>query len=98
MSKVKVVLYGEMNTKIYDGEIYTLTATILGKSQEEFSLLGHLYEPFYSDACQGIGVGVEIAVMLKKLIDDGILPQTERTLRLIFSMERYGYLEEVKWF
>lgn len=91
MSRGKVVLHGEMNTKIYDGEIYTITATIPGKSQEEFALLGHLYEPFYSDDCQGFGVGVEIGIMLKKLIDDGVLPQPERTLRLIFSMERYGF-------
>lgn len=91
LSEGKVVLHGEMNTKLYDGEIYTVTATIPGKSKEEFALLAHLYEPFYSDDCQGFGVGVEVAIMLKKLIDDGILPQPEKTLRLIFSMERYGF-------
>lgn len=91
MSKGKVVLHGEMNTKIYDGEIYTVTATIPGKSKDEIAVLGHLYEPFFSDDCQGFGAGVEIAIMLKKLIDDGILPKPERTLRLIFSMERYGF-------
>lgn len=86
-----VKLHGEMNTRIFDGEIYTVTATIPGRSDEEFALLGHLYEPFYSDDAQGFGVGVEIALMLKKLVDDGILPQPEKTLRLVFSMERYGY-------
>jgi len=91
LSKGKVVLHGKMNTRIYDGEMYTLTATIPGKSQDEFALLGHLYEPFHSDDCQGFGVGVEVALMLKKLIDDGVLPQPEKTLRLIFSMERYGF-------
>lgn len=91
LSEGSVKLHGEMNTKIYDGEIYTVTATIPGKSDEEFALLGHLYEPFYSDDAQGFGVGVEVALMLKKLIDDGTLPQPEKTLRLIFSMERYGY-------
>lgn len=91
LAKGKVILRGEMNTKIYDGEIYTVTATIPGKSQDEFALLGHLYEPFYADDCQGFGVGVEVAVMLKKLIDEGILPQPQRTLRLVFSMERYGF-------
>ncbi|MBR5507565.1 MAG: hypothetical protein IKV88_05915, partial [Clostridia bacterium] len=91
LSKGKVYLHGELNTKLYDGEMYTVTATIPGKSEDEFALLGHLYEPFYSDDCQGFGVGVEIALILKKLIDDGVLPQPERTLRLIFSMERYGF-------
>lgn len=91
LSKGKVVLHGEMNTKLYDGEIYTVTATIPGKSQDEYAILGHLYEPFYSDDCQGFAVGVEVARMLKKLIEDGVLPQPEKTLRLIFSMERYGY-------
>lgn len=91
LAKGKVIVHGEMNTKIYDGEIYTLTATIPGKSQDEFAILGHLYEPFHSDDCQGFGIGVEVAIMLKKLIDDGVLPQPEKTLRLIFSMERYGF-------
>lgn len=91
LSKGKVILHGEMNTKLYDGELYTLTATIPGKSEDEFALLGHLYEPFHSDDSQGFGVGVEVAVILKKLIDEGVLPQPERTLRLVFSMERYGF-------
>lgn len=91
LSKGKVVLHGEMNTRIYDGEIYSVTATIPGKSDEEFALLGHLYEPFYADDCQGFAVGVEIALLLKQLIAEGILPQPEKTLRLIFSMERYGF-------
>lgn len=91
LSKGKVVLHGEMNTKLYDGEIYTVTACIPGKSEEEFALLGHLYEPFCTDDCQGFGVGIEVAIMLKKLIDDGVLPEPEKTLRLVFSMERYGY-------
>lgn len=91
LAKGKVVLHGEMNTELYDGEIYTVTATLPGRTQDEFAILGHLYEPFRSDDCQGFGVGVEVAIMLKKLIDDGVLPQPEKTLRLIFSMERYGY-------
>ena len=91
LAKGKVVLHGEMNTKLYDGEIYTVTATISGKSQDEFALLGHLYEPFRSDDSQSFGIGVEVAIMLKKLIDDGILPKPEKTLRLVFSMERYGF-------
>ncbi len=91
LSKGKVVLHGVMDTKLYDGEIYTVTATIPGKSDDEFALLAHLYEPFYSDDSQGFGVGVEIAIMLKKLIDDGVLPKPEKTLRIIFSMERYGF-------
>lgn len=91
LAQGKVVLHGDMRTKLYDGEIYTVTATIPGKSQEEFALLAHLYEPFYTDDCQGFAAGVEIAIMLKKLIDDGILPQPEKTLRLVFSMERYGF-------
>ena len=91
LSKGKVVLHGEMNTKLYDGEIFTVTATIPGKSREEFALLGHLYEPFYADDCQGFAVGVEVALLLKQLIDNGTLPQPEKTLRLVFSMERYGF-------
>lgn len=91
LSKGKVILHGKMNTKIYDGEIYTVTATIPGKTDDEFAVLGHLYEPFRTDDCQGFAVGVEVAIMIKELIDAGVLPKPEKTLRLIFSMERYGY-------
>lgn len=91
LSKGKVVLHGEMNTKLYDGDIYTVTATIPGESEDEYAILGHLYEPFQSDDCQGFAVGVEVARMLNKLIADGVLPKPKKTLRLIFSMERYGY-------
>ena len=87
----RVVLHGEVNAKLYDGEIYTVTATIPGKSAEEFALLGHLYEPFHTDDCQGFAVGVEVGLLLKQLIDNGTLPKPEKTLRLIFSMERYGF-------
>lgn len=91
LARGPVLLHGTMNTRLYDGEIYTVTATIPGRSREEFALLGHLYEPFRSDDCQGFAVGVEVALLLKQLIDRGVLPQPERTLRLIFSMERYGF-------
>lgn len=91
LSKGSVVLHGEMNTRLYDGEIYTVTATIPGKSEDEFAILAHMYEPFASDDSQGFGVGVEVGIMLKKLIDEGVLPQPEKTIRLIFSMERYGF-------
>ena len=91
LSRGKVVLHGEMNTKLYDGEIYTVTATIPGKTDDEFAILAHLYEPFRSDDCQGFAAGVEVAILIKKLIDDGVLPKPERTLRIIFSMERYGF-------
>ena len=91
LSKGSVVLHGEMNTKVYDGEIYSVTATVPGKSEEEFAILGHMYEPFASDDSQGFAVGLEVGIMLKKLIDDGVLPKPEKTLRLIFSMERYGF-------
>lgn len=63
LAKGKVVLHGQMNTKLYDGEIYTVTATIPGKSEDEFAILGHLYEPFHSDDCQGFGIGVEVATI-----------------------------------
>lgn len=91
LAKGPVLLRGTMNTRLYDGEIYTVTATVPGKSPEEFALLGHLYEPFRADDCQGFAVGVEVALLLKTLIDKGILPQPEKTLRLVFSMERYGF-------
>ncbi|MBE6364538.1 MAG: DUF4910 domain-containing protein [Lentisphaerae bacterium] len=87
-----LTLHGEMYSKVYDGEIYTVTGTIPGKSSEEVALIAHLYEPFVNDDASGFAFLCEVARVLKA----GNF-QPEKTLRLIFSMELYGtaaYLKE----
>lgn len=78
-------------TRISDGEIYTLTGLLPGKSREEITLIAHMYEPFLPDDAAGGVIICELARALKALISEGILPPLERSLRIVLSMERYGY-------
>lgn len=81
----KITVHAEMNTRIYDGEVYTVTGIIPGESQEEYALVAHLYEPFASDDAIGFAVGCEFG---RQLLARGVRPR--KTLRVIYSMEYYG--------
>lgn len=87
----KIFVHAEMNTKIYDGEIYTVTATIPGESEEEYALFSHMYEPFLGDNATGFGIGVEIGRIAKTLIQNRQNHLFKKTLRVVFSMEQYGF-------
>ena len=82
----KISLHGVMNTRIYSGKIYTVTGVIPGKSAHEYALFSHIYEPFAADNAIGFGAICAIGKALKECY--GTL---ERTLRVVFSMERYGF-------
>lgn len=81
----KITVHAEMNTRIHDGEIYTVTGIIPGESEEEYALVAHLYEPFASDDAQGFAIGCEFG---RQMVARGIKPK--KTLRVIYSMEYYG--------
>ncbi len=93
LAKGKLMAHAEANTRIYDGEIYTLTGVISGKSKEEITLLAHMYEPFLPDDAAGGVVISEICRCLRELIAEGKLPELQKTLRIVLSMERYGFHE-----
>ena len=86
LKKGPVFAHGEMKTRIYDGEIYTVTAVIPGESKEEYALFAHLYEPFAADDALGFGVGCELG---RQLVQRGV--KLKKTLRVVFSMELYGF-------
>ncbi len=81
----RIWVHAEMNTRIYDGEIYTVTGVIPGESEEEYALVSHIYEPFAADDTIGFAVGCEFG---RQLAARGVKPK--KTLRVIFSMELYG--------
>ena len=94
LKKGKVTAHGEMNTRIYDGEIYTVTGIIPGESQEEYALFAHVYEPFQSDDALGFATACELGRMLVKR-----KAKLKKTLRAVISMELYGfsaYLADVR--
>ena len=89
----KIVLKAVMNTRVYDGEIYSVTARIPGKSDEELALWAHMYEPFLADDAAGVVIPAAIGKALNELVANGTLPPLEKSIRVFFSMERYGFSE-----
>ena len=81
----KITVRGVINTRIYDGEIYTVTGIIPGEDREEFAIIGHMYEPFLNDNACGVAAAIETG---RILASSGVKPK--KTLRVIFSMEHYG--------
>ena len=86
LKKEKVTLHGEMNTRLYEGEIYTVTGIIPGESSEEYALLAHMYEPFPGDDALGAALAAEIGGVLTA---SGKKPR--KTLRAVLSMELFGF-------
>ncbi len=86
MAERTVTLHGEMYCRIYDGEIYTVTALIPGESSEEVALLAHLYEPFAGDDAIGFAHLCEFG---RQLLERKV--RLKKSLRLVFSMELYGF-------
>ena len=90
--------HAEAKSRIYDGQIYTLTGVLpvtqkepFETDDEEITLLAHMYEPFLPDDAAGGPVICEICRCLKELIAQGKLPPLKKALRIVLSMERYGY-------
>ncbi|MBQ6471004.1 MAG: AAC(3) family N-acetyltransferase [Victivallales bacterium] len=81
----RIMVHAEMNTRIHDGEIYTVTAVIPGESSEEYALIAHVYEPFAGDDAQGFAAICELG---RLLVSRGI--RLKKTLRVIICMELYG--------
>ena len=86
LAEGKVFVHGEMKTRIYDGEIYTVTAVIPGESEEEYALFAHLYEPFAADDASGFGIICELG---RQMIERQV--KLKKTLRIVLSMELYGF-------
>ncbi|MBR7139485.1 MAG: hypothetical protein IKD44_08055 [Lentisphaeria bacterium] len=89
----KVILKAEMKTKVYPGEIYTLTGVIPGKTQKEHALVAHMYEPFVPDDAAGVVLSIAVGKALKNLAEAGRISALETGLRVTFAMERYGFSE-----
>ena len=86
-------LHAVMNSRIFDGSIHTVTGISPGESKEELVFLAHLYEPFLTDDALGPASAVEICLALKALAEEKGKKKPLRTLRVVFSMELYGFSE-----
>ena len=79
------------DTRLYDGSIYTVTGLLPGQQEREVVLLAHIYEPFVCDDAMGAAAAIEIARLLAALTAEGALPALEYGVRVLISMERYGF-------
>ncbi len=89
--KKPVKAYGVMKTKVYDDELYTVTGTIPGKDSKEVLLIAHIYEPFLADDAAGATQAIAVACAIRDLVAKKKLPPLQHTLRVVVSMERYGF-------
>ena len=89
----KITVKAEMKTRVYAGEINTVTGLIPGKSGKENALVAHMYEPFLPDDAAGIVLSIAVGKALKELVEAGRIPELDTGLRVAFSMERYGFSE-----
>ncbi|MBQ7179643.1 MAG: hypothetical protein IJS08_19655 [Victivallales bacterium] len=87
----RIVVNGVLNSKIYDGETYTVTGIVPGESKEEIALFAHLYEPFVIDDSAGFAHLCELgAQLIRRKV------KLKKTLRVVFSMELYGFAAYLK--
>ena len=81
-----------VKSQLYPGAIENVEAFIPGESEEEIILEAHLCHPQASanDNASGVGVLLETAHILQKLISEGLLPKPKRGIRFLLIPEMTG--------
>jgi aminoglycoside 3-N-acetyltransferase len=87
----EVIAHVECDGERYEGTVPAVTALIPGRQKKELWIFSHLYEPMIDDNCGGVAGSIEFARIIRKLADSGEIPPLEFSLRLVFTMEFYGY-------
>lgn len=75
----------------YAGTLPAVTALLPGKQKREVWLLAHTCEPFFVDDALGVIGSIGVVKKLQELIETGVLPPLEFSIRLVFAMEVYGF-------
>jgi aminoglycoside 3-N-acetyltransferase len=73
------------------GTLPIVTALLPGRQKRELWMFAHLYEPLIDDNNSGVTASIEIARVIKKLTETGQIPPLEFSLRVVFTMEFYGF-------
>lgn len=81
-----------VQASLYSGHIENVTALIPGETDEEIVVAAHLCHPKASanDNASGVGVALEAARALNKLIASGELPKPRRSIRILLIPEMTG--------
>jgi aminopeptidase YwaD len=87
-----VEVHARVASRLYDGTIENVTATIPGATEDEILLVSHLCHPTpcANDNASGAAATLEVAHALHTLITAGDLPRPRRTLRFLWMPEMTG--------
>jgi len=83
-------LSAEVETKLYDGECFTVSGKIKGETEDSVVIYGHLYEPGAHDNASGCAVILELAACISDAVKRGVLPKPKRTLNFVVGYECTG--------
>lgn len=90
----KIVVKAKVDARVHPGQYENVVATIPGTSlsDEEVVFTAHLchYKPGANDNASGSACILEVARVLRKLIDNGRLSSPKRTLRFLWIPEMSG--------
>lgn len=97
LSKGKVILKVQIETKIYPSEELTIVADIKGNTlpKERLVFSAHVQEPGANDNASGVGVALEMASVTAQLIKDGKL-NLKRSLTFLWGDEMVSTNRYVK--
>ena len=97
----QLLLRARVDVRRYSGSHDVVSGIIRGAADQDDEVwaIAHTAEPGALDNASGVAACVEIARLLNRLIDDGVLPRPRRSIRLVNGYECYGffaYLENVR--
>jgi hypothetical protein len=89
-----VRIRARVNSRLYDGAMEVVTATIPGEKDREVLVVAHLCHPSPSanDNASGAAAALEAARALKHVVDEGRNPRPEATVRFVWLPEMNGAL------
>lgn len=91
MAAGRTEVHGYCNSRLYEGTFQNLTATIPGRDPgQEVWIMAHSAEQGAHDNCSGQAVITSALILLRRMIDKGILPPPQRTIRLVMMPECLG--------
>jgi aminopeptidase YwaD len=91
-AKEPVRVQAKVVSRLYDGEIEVVQATIPGETDETVLVVAHLChpQPSANDNASGAAATLEAARALQALIASGDLPRPRRTIRFLWLPEMTG--------
>ncbi|MGD0613047.1 MAG: M28 family peptidase [Anaerolineales bacterium] len=90
----EVKLLAQVETRLYDGVVQTLSGAILGSEPGlgEILVCGHLYEQGANDNATGCAVILELAQAIQSAVRSRKIPPPRRTIRFVMGYECQGMM------